>query len=169
MPAPAVAAILAFVGRQGVTQAVKKFGKKAVDQAMKANRKVDERLSKAQGVTSKTPGRTSKKDGISVGKKRTQADRNNQRIKAGTAGLAAGYGVGQVGGNSNSSGSKAKSPPNAKAKIKAKNSRANPSDYPTYRKNTKSAVSFREAQRAAKRKDQKTFTWEGRRYNTKEK
>ena len=56
-----------------------------------------------------------------------------------------------------------------KAKAKAKDPRVNPSDYPTYRKESKSAVSFREAQRKAKSNGQKTFTWEGRRYNTKEK
>ena len=54
-------------------------------------------------------------------------------------------------------------------KSKAKEPRANPKDFPKYSKTTKSAVSFREATRAAKRKGQKTFTWEGRRYNTDEK
>ena len=103
MPAPIVAAIptiVSFIARHGVTKAVKKYGRAAVDKARKAgstaNRKVDDALDRAQGVTKKTPGRKSTKDGITVGKKRTQADRRTQRIKgaAGGAAVAGGASVG---------------------------------------------------------------------------
>lgn len=42
-------------------------------------------------------------------------------------------------------------------------------DFPTYDKNSKSATSFRSATAAAKKAGKKTFTWEGRKYSTKEK
>ena len=45
----------------------------------------------------------------------------------------------------------------------------NPKDFPTYKKDTKSAGSFRAATTAAKKAGKKTFTWEGRKYSTKEK
>ena len=100
MPGPLVATIptiSAFIARQGVTKAVKKYGKAAVDKAIKAgakvNRKVDDTLDKAQGVTKKTPGRKSAKDGITVGKKRTQADRQTQRVKGAVGGAAVGAGM----------------------------------------------------------------------------
>jgi len=47
--------------------------------------------------------------------------------------------------------------------------RTNPKDYPTYGEKTESAGSFRSATAAAKKSGKKTFTWEGRKYNTKEK
>lgn len=103
MPGPLVAAIptvSAFIARHGITKAVKKYGRTAVDKAVEAgaklNRKVDNALDKAQGVTKKTPGRKSAKDGITVGKKRTQADRRTQRIK-GAAGGAAVTGAASMG------------------------------------------------------------------------
>lgn len=95
MPAPlaAIPAVSAFIARHGITKAVKKYGRAAVDKAVKAgakvNRKVDDALDKAQGVTKKTPGRKSAKDGITVGKKRTQADRRTQRAKGAAVGSGA--------------------------------------------------------------------------------
>ena len=103
MPAPlaAIPAVSAFIARHGITKAVKKYGRAAVDKAIKAgskiNRKVDDTLDKAQGVTKKTPGRKSAKDGITVGKKRTQADRRTQRVK----GAAVGSGVTAAGMSGN--------------------------------------------------------------------
>ena len=94
MPAPlaAIPAVSAFIARHGITKAVKKYGRAAVDKAVKAgskiNRKVDDTLDKAQGVTKKTPGRKSAKSGITVGKKRTQADRRTQRAKGAAGGAA---------------------------------------------------------------------------------
>jgi hypothetical protein len=112
MPGPLVAAIptvSAFIARHGVTKAVKKYGRAAVDKAMKAgskaNRKVDDVLDKAQGVTKKTPGRKSAKDGITVGKKRTQADRRTQRIK-GAAGGAAVTGAASMSSNKKTTAAK---------------------------------------------------------------
>ncbi len=153
MPVPAAAAaILSFIGRQGVTQAVKKFGKKAVDEARKHGKDM---------VTKPTSGQAK----IEKATKGQRVYRGGQR-KAGTVGAAAGAtgaaGVGKMSNGSNTT------KPKAKTRVK-KDSRVNPSDYPTYRKDSKSAGSFREAQRRAKRNGQKTFTWEGRRYNTKEK
>lgn len=155
MPVPAAAAaILSFIGRQGVTQAVKKFGKKAVDEARKHGKDM---------VTKPSPGQAKVKKAVSG----QRANRETMRRTAGTVG-AAGYGAGKMSNGSNTTKPKAKAAPKAKTRVK-KDPRVNPSDYPTYRKDSKSAGSFREAQRRAKRNGQKTFTWEGRRYNTKEK
>jgi len=45
--------------------------------------------------------------------------------------------------------------------------RVNPADFPTYKKGTKSATSFRNAFKNAADKGDKTFKWEDRTYNTK--
>ena len=160
----AASTIARFVAKKGIQEAFKKYGKKAVKEAGKTNKAIDNALNKIQGVTPKTPGRASKKAGIIVGKKRVKADRVTQRIKGGGLGVAGTLAVTEL--------TKDKPKPKPKAKAKAKNGkdpRVNPKDFPTYKKTSKSAVSFREAQRKAKRNKQKTFTWEGRRYNTTEK
>jgi len=70
-----------------------KTGRKAVQkvasQVKKAERQLDDALDKLQGVNKNTPGRKSKNDGITVGKKRTKADRRTQQTK----GAAVGSGV----------------------------------------------------------------------------
>ena len=150
MPVPAVAAaILSFIGRQGVTQAVKKFGKKAVDEARKHGKDM---------VTKPTSGQSKVKKAVSG----QRANRETMRRTAGATGLA-GYGAGKI-----SSGSET-TKPKEKAKPKAKDPRTNPKDFPVYGKSTDSAKAFREAQRKAKKNGQNTFTFEGRRYNTTEK
>ena len=69
-----------------------KTGRKAVQkvasQIKKAERQLDDALDKLQGVNKKTPGRKSAKDGITVGKKRTKADRRTQKVKGATGGAA---------------------------------------------------------------------------------
>jgi hypothetical protein len=150
MPAPAaIPVILSFLGRQGLKQAIKKYGKRAVEEARKHGRDM---------VTKPNPGQKK----VAQATKGQRATRQSVRrtAAAGAASTAAGYSAGK------SSNDSSTSTPKAAAK---KDPRANPSDYPTYRKSSKSAVSFREAQRKAKSNNQKTFTWEGRRYNTKEK
>jgi len=150
MPVPvAVAAVLSFIARQGVKQAIKKFGRKAVDEARKHGRDM---------VTKPTAGQKK----VAQATKGQRATRQSVRrtAAAGAASTAAGYSAGKSSNDLNTSKPKA---------VAKKDPRDNPSDYPTYRKSSKSAVSFREAQRKAKSNNQKTFTWEGRRYNTKEK
>tara|TARA_R110000796_G_scaffold2224_3_gene8946 strand:- start:196 stop:666 length:471 start_codon:yes stop_codon:yes gene_type:complete len=49
------------------------------------------------------------------------------------------------------------------------NGRVNPKDYPTYKKGTDSSKAFQEAFRQAVKDKKKTFTFEGRVYNTKKK
>ena len=51
----------------------------------------------------------------------------------------------------------------------ASDERMNKGDYPTYKKKTESAAGFREAFKKAKDAGKKTFTFEGRKYNTKDK
>jgi len=154
MPAPAIiATILRFIAQKGVQKATKEFGKKAVDEAKKH----------AKDLTSKP---TSGQKKIAPVTKSQRATRDTGR-KALGAGAVGGYALGKAGNNGN--GTKDKPKPKAKPQTRSKNGRVNAADYPTYRKTTESAKSFREAQRAAKRKGNKTFTWEGRRYNTTEK
>ena len=148
MAIPAIAAVARLIASSGVPAAIKKYGVKAVNEAKKHMKDMTTKASDGQ-----------KK--IAPVTKSQRATRDTGR-KALVAGAAGGYAAGR-GGSSN------ETKPKAKPKAKAKDSRANPKDFPKYRKNTKSAVSFREATRAAKRKGQKTFTWEGRRYNTTEK
>ena len=160
MPAPvaaAVATVARFLASKGSREAIKRFGKEAVDKAKKHLEDVTTKKNPRQQQTAKA----------------TQAQRTfreGQR-KALALGAGGGVAVGKALSNGNKPKEKPKPKPKPKAKAKAKpaNGRVNPSDYPTYRKNTASAKSFREAQRRAKRNGQKTFTWEGRRYNTTEK
>ena len=51
-----------------------------------------------------------------------------------------------------------------KDKDKGKDTRVNPSDFPMYKKGTKSAAAFRKAYRKAEREGKKTFPFEGRSY-----
>tara|TARA_R110000823_G_C15616373_1_gene467071 strand:- start:51 stop:485 length:435 start_codon:yes stop_codon:yes gene_type:complete len=144
MAIPAIVAVARLIASSGVPAAIKKYGVKAVNEAKKHMKDMTTKASDGQ-----------KK--IAPVTKSQRATRDTGR-KALAVGAAGGYAAGR-GGSSNE----------PKAKPKAKEPRANPKDFPKYSKTTKSAVSFREATRAAKRKGQKTFTWEGRRYNTDEK
>lgn len=148
MAIPAIVAVARLIASSGVPAAIKKYGVKAVNEAKKHMKDMTTKPSKEQ------------KDIASLTKSQ-RATRDTGR-KALAVGAAGGYAAGR-GGSSN------ETKPKAKPKAKAKEPRANPKDFPKYSKTTKSAVSFREATRAAKRKGQKTFTWEGRRYNTNEK
>lgn len=56
----------------------------------------------------------------------------------------------------------------SKEQGKGKDERVNKEDYPTYRKDTKSAESFREAFKDAKDEGKDSFSWEGRKYSTEE-
>lgn len=51
----------------------------------------------------------------------------------------------------------------------SKDERVNKEDYPTYRKDTKSAESFREEFKKAKEEGKESFSFEGRKYSTEEK
>ena len=150
MPVPVAAAAVSTVARylakNGVTKAIKKYGKKAVNEATKHAKDV---------TTKRSPGQKKVKKAVSG----QRANRETMRRTAGVVG-AAGYGAGKMSSNSETTKSK--------PKAKVKDPRVDPKAYPTYKKQSKPAISFREAQRKAKRNKQKTFTWEGRRYNTTE-
>ena len=156
MPLPAGAAIATvarFIASSGVPAAIKKYGVKAVNEAKKH----------LKDMTTKP---TSGQKKIAPVTKKQRAARDTAR-KSFAAGAAGSYAVGKLG--SNGSETKAKPRPKSKAKAQPRGGRVNPSDYPTYKRSSESAKSFRAAQRAAKAKGNKTFTWEGRRYNTTEK
>lgn len=58
---------------------------------------------------------------------------------------------------------------NSRTESASKDERVNKEDYPTYRKNTKSAESFREEFKKAKEEGKESFSFEGRKYSTEEK
>ena len=149
MAVPAVAVVARLIASSGVPAAIKKYGVKAVNEAKKH----------LKDMTTKP---TSGQKKIAPVTKSQRATRDTGR-KALAAGAAGGFAAGKVGNNGN--GTKAK----PKSKAQPGGGRTNPSDYPTYKRSSESAKSFRAAQRAAKAKGNKTFTWEGRRYNTTEK
>ena len=162
MPLPAaipaaIAAAARFIAQKGLKEASKKYSKKVIEEAKKHVKDVG----------------TPKK----VQQKRTEKATKGQRTyregqrKSGTVG--AGLGVAGTLGTQKllekENKGKVTTRGTRKATSKPAGGRVNPSDYPTYKRNTESARSFRAAQRAAKAKGNKTFTWEGRRYNTTEK
>ena len=160
----AVAAVARFIAQKGVQKAIKEFGEKAVNEAKKHGKDLATKKSGRQKSTAKaTKGQ------------RTYREGTRKSLAVGSLAGAAGKGLVEEGlrqeSISNTRKSSSANTRGSKKAIanKAKDPRANPKDFPKYNKNTKSAVSFREATRAAKRKGQKTFTWEGRRYNTDEK
>ncbi len=149
MALPAIVTVARFIASSGVPAAIKKYGAKAVNEAKKHLKDM---------TTKPSPGQKK----IAPVTKSQRATRDTGR-KALAAGAAGGFAAGKVGNNGNETKAK------PKAKAQPRGGRTNPSDYPTYQKSTASAKSFRAAQRAAKAKGNKTFTWEGRRYNTTEK
>ena len=151
MALPAIATVARFIASSGVPAAIKKYGVKAVNEAKKH----------LKDMTTKP---TSGQKKIAPVTKSQRAARSSFRKGLATGGAGV-YAAGKLSNNGN--GTKAK--PKPKAKAQPRGGRTNPSDYPTYKKSTESAKSFRAAQRAAKAKGNKTFTWEGRRYNTTEK
>ena len=170
MPAPIVAGVMVvarFIASKGVTQAIKKYGKKAVDKArpyvQEARRHVEDLKTKP------TPGQ----EKIAPITKRQRATRDTAR-KAFSVGNVTGATAG-IGGTlavtsaMSDKKDKPKAKPKAKAKAKAKSSdqRTNPKDYPVYKKGSKSAKAFQEAYGKAKKNGQKTFTFEGRKYEVK--
>lgn len=92
MPAPAVAAVIAFIGRNGVQKAIKKYGQAAVKRAQQASKKADAALDKAQGIKTSTPGRRA--DSIIVGKDRVKAAQRGATTKGAAMGTAGGYAAG---------------------------------------------------------------------------
>jgi len=91
MPAPlaAIPAVSAFIAKHGITKAVKKYGRKAVDEARKHMKDV---------TTKKTPGQK-KIEPVTKSQRATRS--TARRTAAGTAGLtAAGYEAANVDLNS---------------------------------------------------------------------
>ena len=152
MAIPAIVAAAArFIAQKGLKEAGKKYSKKVIEEAKQHAKDM---------VTKPTPGQ--KKIAPVTKSQRATRDTGRKSLAAGAAG---GFAAGKLGSN----GSETKAKPKPKAKAQPIGGRTNPSDYPTDRRSSESAKSFRAAQRAAKAKGNKTFTWEGRRYNTAEK
>ena len=94
------------------------------------------------------------------------ASRTGVRAAVVTASPIAGYAAADY------ANEKMKKPAPSKGTIKitgAADERKNKEDYPTYKKGTGSSTAFRKAFKTAKDDGAKTFTFEGRKYNTAEK
>jgi hypothetical protein len=154
---PAVATVARFIASSGVPAAIKKYGVKAVNEAKKHVKDLGTSKKTQQKRTEKaTKGQRTYREG----------QRKSGAVSSGLT-LAGTLGTQKLLEKENKG--KVTTRGTRKAASKPAGGRVNPSDYPTYRKSTESAKSFRAAQRAAKAKGNKTFTWEGRRYNTTEK
>ena len=165
-----------YIAKKGIGAAIKKFTKKAVNEGKKH----------AADVFKKNGGKTAEKAANIKKMRPVQNASTNNRITMRRAG-ATGIGIGAGGTALSMKGDKAKpktSSTTTKGKSENPKSRntvnkgmpkssaskqVNPKDFPTYKKDTKSAGSFRAATTAAKKAGKKTFTWEGRKYSTKEK
>ena len=168
MPLPLVyaagATVARYIAKRGVGAAVKKFTKGAISEGKK-------HLKDLKG--GKTP-----KELENIRKvKKAHSGTANTRQTIRRAGLG-GFVIGAAATKSKTYKTKSAEAKSAASKSKSvakparkptSDGRTNPKDYPTYKKSTKSAGSFRSATAAAKKAGNKTFTWEGRRYNTKEK
>jgi hypothetical protein len=89
---------------------------------------------------------------------------------AGAAGI--GYGAGSiynaVTGEDEKPTSKQPAPKENKKEKSSSDERVNKEDYPVYKKDTESAKTFQQAFKEAKKEDKNSFSFEGRKYNTKE-
>ena len=82
---------------------------------------------------------------------------------AGAAGFGVGSGINKAIGEEKESESK-----QSKAKEKSADERTNKEDFPVYKKGTDSADTFQKAFKEAKKEGKDSFSFEGRKYNTKE-
>tara|TARA_B110000977_G_scaffold134069_1_gene170704 strand:- start:40 stop:552 length:513 start_codon:yes stop_codon:yes gene_type:complete len=167
--------------------AMKKFTKKAINAAAKEVSKVKESGRVLGKRADRLMNPTQKQKNIeSLTMKQRAADKGKVQ------GFATGLGTGVAGTtavtfatkdptpkrkpktSSMTTKGKSEKPPKSRNTVKDKpkasaSKQVNPKDFPTYKKDTKSAGSFRAATTAAKKAGKKTFTWEGRKYSTKEK
>lgn len=108
----------------------------------------------------------------SLAKKPTPGQKSIEKVTKGQRAYAKGQvkgaaaGAAATGAGMSGTSSKTK---DKKTTTSSKDQRTNPKDYPKYKKDTKSASSFREAFAKAKKEGKKTFTFEGRTYSTKTK
>lgn len=96
--------------------------------------------------------------------KRRAAVRTGTRAVAAGASVAAGYAAGPDGEKKTKTVTKTET-----KTVGAKDERSNKEDFPKYGKSTESGKAFREAFNKAKDAGKATFTYEGRKYNTKDK
>ena len=96
--------------------------------------------------------------------KRRAGVRTGTRAGAAAGSLGVGYGAGEL------INEKTKKPETkTKTVVVDKDERASKKDYPTYKKDTPSSKAFKDAFKTAKDENKASFTFEGRKYNTKDK
>lgn len=183
--------IAAMIGRAGIAAATRKFGKKAVQDAVKKGAKPRGATrnkpaakaapkkpagTKPRGATRKKPAAAPKKPATraaSGAKKPRGATRTTGQAaasrRAGTAPKTTRNRTGKV-----MAGATAASVaiPMASSVIKGgdkpvRTVKTKGGNYPVYAKKSDKAASFRKAFAAARKSGKKTFTWDGRKYNTK--
>ena len=102
---------------------------------------------------------------------RAAAEERAMSRTAGRAGAVAGAGAAGFGVGSGINAALAKEEPaskQSKTKDKPSDERTNKEDFPVYKKGTESADTFQKAFKEAKKEGKDSFSFEGRKYNTKD-
>tara|TARA_R110001606_G_scaffold80417_3_gene185564 strand:- start:1871 stop:2317 length:447 start_codon:yes stop_codon:yes gene_type:complete len=148
MALPLLAAAAAIIGKTAAAKLLKKGGEAALKGIIRQGKKGADLAKKPN-----------------EGQKRIEKATKGQRAYAkGQAKAAVATGVGMK-----AMESKSTAEPKAKETTKPKDGRTNPADFPTYKKDTKSASAFRKAFTEAKKDKKKTFKFEGRSYKVETK
>ena len=150
MAVPLLLAAAAIIGRTAAMQLLKKGGEAALRQVVKQGAKA-KKLAKSPTAGQKTVEKATK----------GQRAYAKGQAKAGAAGAAAMYAAKDEERSYRKGDTASPSKPS--------DGRVNPKDYPTYKKDTKSAEAFRKAFDAAKKAGKKNFTFEGRSYKVETK
>ncbi len=150
MAVPLLLMAAKIVGASAARAALKKGGQAALRSIVK----------NAQGVKRIAEGSNKGRKSISKA-----APYNRPAMISKTKALAAGA-AGGAGGATALKKEKKKSTPTPKPRP---DQRTNPSDFPTYKKGSKSAKAFQEAFAKAKKEGNKTFKFEGRTYKVETK
>lgn len=186
--------IAAMIGRAGIAAATRKFGKKAVQEAVKKGAKPRgaTRNKPATKAAPKKPATTKAASGKPRGATRVKPAPKKPATRA-ASGAKKPRGATRTTGQaprSQRAGTAPKTTRNRTGKVMAGATAASVAipmassvikggdkpvrtvktkggDYPVYKKSSDKAASFRKAFATARKSGKKTFTWDGRKYNTK--
>jgi histone H1/5 len=174
--------IAAMIARAGISAATKRFGKKAVQEAVKKGAKprgatrnkpapkataakkpaAPKKTAAAKKPAPKKPAAPKKPRGATRSTGQAAASRRAGTKAAPRTGRAGRAGVAAATVAVPMAASVVKRGEKPVRTVKTKGG-----DYPVYAKKSDKAASFRKAFAAARKSGKKTFTWDGRKYNTK--
>lgn len=148
MAIPLLTAAAVIIGRTAAAKLLKKGGEAALREVIRQAKK-----------------------GAKLAKKPTEGQKQVEKATKGQRAYAKGQAkAGAVGAAGTAAAmSKDEEKPKTKETTKPKDGRTNPADFPTYKKDTKSAAAFRKAFAEAKKDKKETFKFEGRSYKVETK